>query len=369
MVQIFKQIPQVVKASKILINQKETMKAEGHPFVITKNNQILISSNINDMKDSLMFDTGFSGDILRFTDKKITKCDTCIEVINTVPSGSNKTFVKFFKINVDNNIFEWTNHFALELFNKPIECSEQLHPLLGVGAFNKDYIISLNFDSNMLYIDSTIDTSVLSNYVEVKSLFNQVPYIYITIDGKEYLFLFDTGCGYAFVMPQKDYDTKPDDILYEGVVHKDLAGLHYGEFAIRSTNSIFLSEKIKSESEYINFLPTVNMNITGIPFIKKYNWIINFRDKKLYVQQRHDHTNIQNDDKPPALYTTMIVEDKLVIVQRNKTSNPSYKLNDVIFSVNGEIITEENRCYYMELLNATADWSELNVECRNNICH
>ena len=44
--------------------------------------------------------------------------------------------------------------------------------------------------------------------------------------------------------------------------------------------------------------------------------------------------------------------------------NPKFNVGDIIKSVNGEEITEENICHYYELLRETKDWSAFDIQVK-----
>jgi hypothetical protein len=76
-------------------------------------------------------------------------------------------------------------------------------------------------------------------------------------------------------------------------------------------------------------------NNAGLDFISQFNWLIDFRAKKMYAQQRNNLQKRRNT-KALSLYSVMIKDNKLVISTRNKTANLPLKLTDVIKAVNGE---------------------------------
>jgi hypothetical protein len=362
MVQIVTQIPEIKRISKITSEQSDICKNGCQDFIVSKDEQILLVVKSNEINDTLIFDSGYSGDFIHFVNTPISNSDTCFKGALLTPSGVTKQYIRFYGNTIENDLYKWGNHLVFEMFYEPITCTEQFHDLLGIGAFSDSTVIFLNFDNQQICIYDSIEKVRVFNYFEVKSSFNRIPYIYIIIGGKEYAFGFDTGCAYGFLIETKYYKQKDNDITYEGIISKDMSGLVQGETITRIKDTICLNDTISLEAYDIEFASMIRGNLVGMPFISKFNWIIDFKNHKLYAQQRE---NIQSEEKQNSnarLYGTLVLNDKLVIGLRNKTANPPYSLNTIIKSVNGEKINEENCCYYQELLNTTPDWSNLNIE-------
>ena len=52
---------------------------------------------------------------------------------------------------------------------------------------------------------------------------------------------------------------------------------------------------------------------------------------------------------------------KRLLITRLLGGNEKYKVGDQIISVDGEKITEDNICYYFDLLTASKDWSGFEI--------
>lgn len=99
----------------------------------------------------------------------------------------------------------------------------------------------------------------------------------------------------------------------------------------------------------------------GMKFIRNFNWIIDYKNKKVYYKK-----NMQNEDishyKELSEYRVDEVDGKLTITV--KKSDAVHNLKEIIYSVNGELITPQNICEYKKKLNETKDWDNLNVEIK-----
>jgi hypothetical protein len=63
-------------------------------------------------------------------------------------------------------------------------------------------------------------------------------------------------------------------------------------------------------------------------------------------------------------YKLIVDDGKLKILSRLIDGNEKFKVGDQIVSVNGEIITEENICYYYDLLTEYNDWSGFEIRVK-----
>jgi hypothetical protein len=100
----------------------------------------------------------------------------------------------------------------------------------------------------------------------------------------------------------------------------------------------------------------------GMKFIGKFNWLIDFKNKKIYIQK---NKNLFESDANTDVntYQVIILDEKLIIGFKNSKSI-KYNLNDEIISVNNEKITLSNRCEMQKLLNTTLNWDEIEIEIK-----
>ena len=63
-------------------------------------------------------------------------------------------------------------------------------------------------------------------------------------------------------------------------------------------------------------------------------------------------------------YRVSTADGTLKILTRLIDGNEKYKVGDQIISVNGEKITEENICYYYDLLTENKDWSGFEIRVK-----
>ena len=101
----------------------------------------------------------------------------------------------------------------------------------------------------------------------------------------------------------------------------------------------------------------------GLKAISQFDWIISMTSNppKVYAKP-----HVNNDVKPYKLvrYKLIVDNGKLKILTRLIDGNESFKVGDRIVSVNGDKITEENICYYFDLLSESNDWSGFDIKVK-----
>lgn len=114
-------------------------------------------------------------------------------------------------------------------------------------------------------------------------------------------------------------------------------------------------------------------NNVGLQYIKRFDWVVGYqvlqRDEnqtitsltyKLYAKPHvADTTKMKYPDHSYAVTT---FDGTLKIATRLLDGQERFEVGDQIVSVNGEDITEENICYYYDLLTETKDWSGFDIQ-------
>ena len=204
-------------------------------------------------------------------------------------------------------------------------------------------------------------------YSIVKSSFTlAATYLYIKINGKEYKLLFDTGAKVSLLFPKKEYKhfKNNSDIEYYGTRFSGIDG-SIGEGFIYKKETIIndsFNEKLRLNN--VIFIEGQKLYVAGNDYLSNYNWIMDKRNKVLYAKRRNIDDRIMDSIINKATYVsygTDILTDRLIISLRKKNDGEKYPYQAVIKSVNGELITDDNKCYYKKLLNKSNDWDTLNV--------
>ena len=220
--------------------------------------------------------------------------------------------------------------------------------------------IVLNFDENTIQVVE--DSFDKTNFIELKAelkITRKKIIIPLEINHKTIEFLFDTGnSGGLFIKDEEIIETIPAE---EGE-------MLLGNFDSFSTQTIkyFKNLNISNfpfsiENQNITSFNPFQTNSMGMKFISKFNWIIDFKNKKVYIQKNKNNFEsnaVQNNSLQVAA-----INGELIIGFKNK-SVQNFNIGNKIDSVNQEKVTSENICKMMELLNKTTDWNTLKIEIK-----
>lgn len=349
-------IPLVNNIQSIKKDQKESIKNNSQTFVYSEN-RILLPSIVNGEKDTLLFDTGYNGDFIRIENNTEPIKDSCFKLKVSSHYSRDKIFVKLLRLDLENDLMKWTKHIGMETY-VDVPCYSKQYPVLGVASLDTVKVL-INFDEGRISIYE--DTCEISeSYLGVRSSFeNNIISLFLKVDSSELKCIFDTGSPINLLKMEHYNKEKINDIIYEGLLLLDIKGMNFDQTNILSKLNFCINNYNHLESE-VMFASDIKDNIIGMSFISKFNWIIDYKNKMVYLSPRNSIKEEKFVKK--YLYGTMVINDKLIVSTRNKTANSPLKIKSVVISVNGELINNDNICYYMNLLNANSDWSELNVE-------
>lgn len=335
---------------------------------ICKNNKIYLPVIIDNKYDTLLFDSGCNSYLNYF------------EYINTIPQNTkvmsilavnskSKQHYSYKTVNIENDIFTGYNCMQMTHYLPflKLNCDNDSNlndKIIGTQFLPREqYIVAINFSDSSLCIKdpNSIDTI---GYKRIRSSFeNKVIYIYVTIDGVEYKFLFDTGSDLCLTLNKRYYKNHKniDDLVLDGSIGFGANGLISGKIILKQHKQVVYLTKNDSLFSRFRFLEKLNHNNMGIGFISKFDWIFDFNNKVVYIKPL---MNINNDDtnKINFTYKVAVLNDKLIILIRNFDIKPKIPLYTAIKSVNGITITSENICFYKDFLNENSDWSNLKIE-------
>ncbi len=105
-------------------------------------------------------------------------------------------------------------------------------------------------------------------------------------------------------------------------------------------------------------------NNIGLDFIKYFNWIVDYKNKKVFFKRNNIPMIVQNII-PDYNYLCMIVDNQLKIITKLK-SETKYNVDDQIIAVKGKKVTPENICEMQNLLNSNTDWNTLEIDVFKN---
>jgi hypothetical protein len=338
-------------------------------FIFT-NNEILLPIIINGEKDTLQFDSGMSTyiNIISFGDTNgLSKAG---KIKATLPNGIENLYMSLDTCSLECAIYKG-NACVIEkviIPSMPIPCLSKSLVRSFIGAYllpNQvaSKVVFFDFENYQICFSDSIDKD-LSEYIPLKAkLIGTQITIYLTINGLEEKFHFDTGCQFALFMNRKKTTFRENDILLDGTTALTLAGMIGEDTSILRKEKVFCGENTGFEIEDTHYSLECSKNLMGMSFISQFNWIIDYKNNQVFVKKIYDSINPRekvNKDYPQ--HVVYIQDNQLKIILRNLSKNPVYPLGAVIKSVKGVSITTENMCEYMVLLNKIEDWNGWDIE-------
>lgn len=242
-------------------------------------------------------------------------------------------------------------------------CFAGLAGIYGYDYLNKKQVCYINFEDG--YICSLKESEAMylaeNGFSEVDSNFKINSFsISILIKRRKFDFKFDTGFEGTFALPYKSNipflkdshavlecletsSTKPEHYIERSYSRKSIGfnGIYYG-------SAITVSQGLK--------LPKV-----GMGFLKGFNWIIDFKNNKIYARKNSKSIDTFPDNNE---YTCNAIDDKLIIIKK-RAQRDDYSLGAEIKSVNNLLVTRENLCEMLDLLHTTSDWKSLQLTVSN----
>lgn len=332
-----------------------------------KNNRLTFPVKLNDSETSLLFDTGSTVPFL-FDDKVLNnKIPEKISKFGKVSNFGNKLDFYRTPLSFENDLFK-SDNTVFVVFPDFYALNECLKLEVTGGFYGKYFlgkILNLNFEQQKLFI---IDSLQKTTYTEIESKFFDLAQVQIklNVNGKNEWFHFDTGnIMHPFIVKSKseiikgkveDFSVKSNKL---SLVEKENQTLYYEDLKIN-----FGDEEIISYVTSNSGINDYKYNNVGVQLLKHYNWIIDYKNKKVYYQKYENSELNAIKASKNQLNSSAFEEGKLVITDiLLENGEPIYKLGNEIISVDETPITSQNVCFYLELLNKT-DWQTLNIETK-----
>lgn len=361
------------KSYKDYSNQKYELIEKGKQTFKNNNNDLILEISVNNYNGNFLFDTGASGSII--TDSLFLNKITTQNNLKKTQSLSNASGFKLdaFKIKIEeikSSIFDSKNiifsYYKIKNIENTQNCIKKNNinnqiGIIGLNNFiNSDKTVSLNFDDNTIEILN--ENCSKNGYIETKGkikLLNKKIIFPITLNNKKIEFLFDTGNNGNLFIEEKEFSKFTPDFEGEMII---------GNFNGYTTQKIKIYKNVIVTDFYT---PIENQNITsfkpfktntmGMKFISKFNWLIDFKNKKVYIQKNQNYfeTKITQANNIQVI----IINQKLIIGFKSKEVK-NYNLGDEIISVNNKNITNENICEVHDLLNSNTNWDNLKIEMK-----
>ena len=173
--------------------------------------------------------------------------------------------------------------------------------------------------------------------------------------------LFDTGSDAYIMLNQNPFFDEPEDLAYETGIITANNVQSYPLNKVYANQSISVGG-ILNDNNLISVVRSFNANGVGIQFIKNYNWIIDFKKKKVYAKKIKDFNSSSFIEKLTSVkYKVMATNGHLIIFHKKDPAN-KFKVGDEIVSVDGTIVSKANICEFQDLLNANNNWDKFKIE-------
>lgn len=325
----------LIKLSKIVKNQKITLKNDSVNFTV-ENNRVLLRDDVNFMLDIGAANVLFTNQLKHF---KI-KDSLSIGSLET-PTGQlleNKALVLD---SVSNRLFtikqaafrEMDKHYCFSSYG-----------FLGPETF-ENQTIAINFEKNKIYKTNT-DATTLSGYekLKVSDFDGYFFYIEVWINNVKTSVKLDTGNPFDLVLSYKDFSKIQKNKFYSYSKGSD------------STANSFANIKMNNYSDDILIKSTqkVKRNLLGVGFMKNYNWVLDYKNGIVYAKK------ISQNEAEYFLNKAFVENNKLFYGETYQEENKQ-SLGREIVSVSKVKVSPENVCEIQNLLNQTKDWGKLEL--------
>lgn len=350
------------------LTSAEEIIFKSNQMKLTLDEKLSVDVKIDDTAEKFLFDTGASGTIVFDTTliKNFSKKEK-ITLFNVEdPNGQVATF--YTPANVETEMYNFNNNLVTVLKGMKNPCTNNYFykGIIGSAFFKKNSAQNYLFDFDNLILKSSEERFTEKDYSEIKSKFfdNHIA-IYLSINGYEEPFLFDTGnLAYPLIIGS-DSKIKPSNYIEyvgsEGIV---ASGNLESNSKYSNENELFLAELKMSAPICFVSSKMGKYNNMGLDFIKYFNWIVDYKNKKVFFKRNNIPMEEQNII-PEYNYLCMIVDNQLKIITKLK-SETKYSVNDQIIAVNNQKVTPQNICEMQSLLNETNDWNTLQIEILKN---
>jgi hypothetical protein len=356
---------------KQLANEKVTTKMDCESLILNSKASFL-SVKIDGLSSDFLFDTGATRSVLldstavpNFSNKKISSFG--------VAKGADKKKIvnQLLTVKLSSPLFE-SDTKVLSFIKMPDSKCGQFKTIysgiLGMDVFFENQsVMQIDFSNSKV---CNITTQQFRQYLsdnqyqllKSKCKSNQI-FVYLEIEGKEYLFKMDSGYTGNIIMP---YNEK---LSFKNDKKLELEGSLFQTISSHTSGSEILYEKMPVTFGSFNLEAKLNVSTSikaqniGIDFIKAFDWLIDYNNNKIYVKRNQN--SIESVFKRRVMYYVKVKAEKLEIVVKEK-SQTKFNLGDEIVSVIGQKVTAENQCELQDLLNKTEDWSSLQIEVLSN---
>lgn len=363
-IEYFKQAFKLSKQNRLSIRVSHDSVA----FVL-KDNKLLFEADVNGEKDTVQLDLGYNapmGKLVSSTERPDLQYN---EATVTTLEKSTKLHMALDTVNYAFGNFTahaYCNFIQVDSIIPYCDAEPGFdYPLVGSFGLLKSYhYLGFNFTDNVMVMDQVFEKDIdLTGYQEVKCKFKMISLLFITlnVDGKEHNCVFDTGNSGGIILKDKKRvdENRETDVPFDGAYAIAASGPTEKTVFCYAPNENVTMDSYSCEADVL-YVPDIDMDNVGMKFISRFDWIISPSFDKVYFRPR----NVKEEPFEIHPYKITTANGRISILRRCLSMNPEFNVGDIIKSVNGEEITEENICHYYELLKEAKDWSVFDIEVK-----
>ncbi len=352
-----------------MVSKQEFAKISNEMRLEIVKNRLLTDVKIDSTTFKMTFDTGASATSINDTTllKNYSKLEK--SMFGKSKLVNKKLSLAKISLSSSNELYSASNEVVTVLFAEKNPCNESVSKgLLGSSYFHQygdKKILNLDFETLKAKILSDVEKNeMVVEYQEVKSKFflhGTVIKLFMTINGIEEPFLFDTGNSAApLVVGRESKIPFKNGLEFTGSLVVGADNSKSNDTNIFYNNvTVQMGSKIVESYVLYNSAYLGDHNNVGLPFAKNFNWILDYKNQKVYCKQISN--DIVKEIKANYKYKVSNNKGKLFIIIKS-ISESTYNLGDEITSVNDVSITSENICEIEKLVNQTNDWTTLKLE-------
>lgn len=234
---------------------------------------------------------------------------------------------RFLNVEVDNPIFSYLT--GVSAFQELLDRCKISGLLSGKYFDYEDNVILLDFDSLTITVsDADVSTDA---FVEVESRIDIHGIIWVKLlignENSPNYYMFDTGFNGNVRI--KDFKNRSyvEEIKYFGVTGYDVSGHLVDTVSYFDSSLRLIGSSYSIDNQRIALSPyTEQKNRVGIKFIQQFNWIVDFKNEKVYFSKNSN--NVVKRKMPNHI--VRLNEDKIIITAINTNNNSNHSLGKVV---------------------------------------
>lgn len=187
--------------------------------------------------------------------------------------------------------------------------------------------VHVNFSG--LEINQSECSAVAGGFTEVKSKIDVLGRVYIYLilgDVKETRFKFDTGAQLSLGLPKSESELGLPRAAYYGKLGADITGEVYDTLWMHMAETRFSGTEVKADSQLIQQMPVLQRAIMGMDFIKQFDWIIDYENRKVYVRGNQNRHSVHNHPE----YIVELKDGSLIVRMKRLNSKSAFKVGDIV---------------------------------------